>query len=393
MSDDVDLSAINAAFEEFRVEVTPTLQPAGFAPVRVTVRRRRQVRTVAVATLAILVIVLPISAYARSNAGRSTVATTPSPTAPSPSEEPSRPPDAEGIPPGPSPACQTIPTGVPITAALCDATLEIPDNPVHEHCPHGQVRFAGGVADGDEGGEYSALITVVSADVNHDGVPDAVALVSCEVGQMDVGQVVAFTRTGTGPVRTLGRLVGVDGTDISQILDLKVNPDGSVQVQVSDDGGDPLGQWAYLRQWRTYGWTVHGFAQTAGSRSFRVDKSQADLTLTVGTVVFDRPQGGNRHGSVTVTVRNRGTRTMNQLSLYHVLGDRAPDSPCQEVASVGESCSIGTLAPGASWQKTLTFTRQDDPLALRMTAEEGGIQLRISDQAYTEVAGFAVTIR
>jgi hypothetical protein len=56
---------------------------------------------------------------------------------------------------------------------------------------------------------------------------------------------------------------------------------------------------------------------------------------------------------------------------------------------------VGTLAPGAAWQSTLTFTFQPDNTGVLSAPAFGsdlaGIRLRLGDQVYSELHRFTVT--
>jgi hypothetical protein len=414
---DFDLRAIDGAFAEFRSEAGPMLRPEGLDPVRATIRRRRQVRTVALAVVAVVLIVLPIAAYAQVGSGRHQVTPLGPPAdsaRPSAVASLSGPPvisiaPSDGVIPSAPARSSTPPCATathlngapgrttPISVAdLCGSTLDIPAFPDDPTCPHGPLAFVGGNTRSDR---LIYLSHIASGDVDHDGVADGVAVVSCDLGQSSYDQALAFHRDGTGAIRTLGKVIGTDGT-ILRIHDVTVTSDGSVRARVSNiSGTDGPDFWAPVIQWRTFRWSAGHFTQTAGSTSLRADPGSADLTMTTTPLVFGKPQNGIRTGRVTLTVHNRGGKAVPQVALYVLTDQGTIETACPRVTDIEvpqQTCSIGTLAAGDSRQFTVKFTRDDtqvdtrDPNANTVAVV---IQLRTGDQLYSETRGLSATVQ
>jgi hypothetical protein len=285
-------------------------------------------------------------------------------------------------------------------AQLCDATLDIPAV-ADPGCRHGQVAFVKGRARNEVGQGGLLLTTVVYADVDHDGISDPVVLVSCASGAMTTAtQVLAFTRGPGDTIRTMGRLVATDPSTIPDITGIYPMADGSVQVLVSNRTG--TNGWDYhaaITQRRTYSWTGHDFAQTAGSASFW--HNGADLDLIPSAVVFDPAVNGTRAGRVTVTVRNNASQPVPNVSvfLYH-LGVVVTGGTCTDGGDppAPSGCPSGTVPAGGSWQTTITLTIEQRYLSMpgvsdKWTSPDSGIQLRVGDQACVEVHALTVTYR
>jgi hypothetical protein len=395
---DFDTRTIDEAVEEFRAETMPTLKPAGLGPVRATVRRRRRTRT---GVLAVVATVLGIATVATSAQvsllhqpypDPSVTATTRRPD-PNVTSSTNRVPNVAVVPSLQPSGCARLPgNGVDV----CNATLDIPALAGVAACPSGPIAFTGGESDGRQRGGQLDLSTVGRVDVDHDGVPDTIAIVTCSLMPSFHNQVLVFRSDGS----LLGRVAATEGP-ISAILDVLVFGNGSIGVEVTsvdlNSWPDPVN----TLQWRTYSWTGHAFAQTAGSTSFRADPTSANLTLAVAPIVFDKLPNGARRASVQVTVHNRGSRPAAKLSLYLFFSRVVVSGPgVQEPTwtAFGEVCPVGTLAAGGTWQRTLTFTIDPDAAAqfgipTFTSPNEAGIRLTIGDQVYSELHTFTVTYR
>ena len=395
---DVDTRIIDDAVEEFRAGTMPTLKPAGLAPVRAIVRRRRQARTVAVAALAAVLGVLSVAAGLQIDrrhqgppfTGPSRATATPRPTASSPAGHI---PDLAVVPSAQPSGCTRIRDG---RTDVCNATLDIPAWAEAPDCPSGRIGFTAGIPTATPMAGQLSMSTVGSVDVDHDGAPDTIAIVTCNLQVYQVHtQVLAFRGDGT----LLGRVVATGGP-ITDILDVMVLANGSIGVEVSNDAGTH--GWPYFvttLQWRTYGWTGRGFTQTAGSTSFTANPSSADLSLSVGPIVFGTPRNGVRQASVSITVRNKGSRPAAKLSLFLFFAKATVSGTGVTQATfttLGQVCSVGTLDAGATWRRTFTFTTQPDGVGppgdpTFQPPDGGGIRLTIGDQIYTELHQFSVT--
>jgi hypothetical protein len=339
---DRDIDGLNSMFADFRSGVMPVVHSPGFQQARATARRRRTGRTVALACVAVIVVGVPAVAGA-ALAGRNhpgpagTGSPTPEATssAPdSPSPGPIRthsgpPPDVEAAvtasplfcPSGGAGATRAGNVGLVVTD-LCNATLEIPAWPAAAtnpgaptDCPSGQVKFTNGQRYVTNS-EYVDLGTGVVAgppgaatvDLERDGANDVVVSVSCG-GQGWSTQVLAFTRDGHGGVRLLGTVLPADA--VPQVTAIATTPRGYVRIQVADFPGEAGQPQPFAQtQWRTYDWADDQFEQVEGWTGFPVNPKVTDLAISATDLVFDAPSGGQRLGTMTVTVRNAGASSV-----------------------------------------------------------------------------------
>jgi hypothetical protein len=381
-----DPRRIDDAFEEFRRRTAPRLKRAGLGPVRATVRYRRDMRTAAGAVAAVLVVLLT-AGYTQIKLGhRGPTVTAPSSLAPGPSLDtgPSTGPVPDPAMPSARPSGCARPSGAKTN--LCGATLDIPPFAGAAGCPSGRIGFTNGVSAGKPMVDQLTLTTVGRADLDHDGVPETVALVECMPGYSVHDQVLAFRSDAS----MLGRVVATGGP-IAAILDVAVSANGSVRAMVSGEATPGRSIHVPVMQWRTYAWTGQGFAQTGGSTSFTADHASADLTVTASPITLDIL----RHGRVTVTVQNRGTQPVAPVSLFLSFVNTTVSGPGCEPSKgywAAQVCTVGTLAAGATWQRTFTlevWTGTTTPTF--QSPDDGGIQLKLGDQIYTELYHFTVT--
>lgn len=390
---------IAGAVNDYQETTMQFIKPEGTGSAITTANHRRKVRIAsAVAGVAVATI----------GAGAGYSALAPGENAPPPaahhsaSPSPSASPSAAPTSPSASATATTATragsgAGIHGPDNLDNATLNLPAN-YTSSCPHGPTKFSNGTA-----GSHTKIEKVLAADVDHDGNSDDVALISCRIGEGALKQVVVFDRAAGGKFTTMGLVVQVDRKPIYNVDDMKV--DGSrILARVGDqattytDGARLTG----VFQWRTYGWNGSKFTQTAGSTSFQADKTANHLTTTVSKLVFGAEAGGKRTGTMTVTVRNTGTRSVSQVSLVMAMvGADALATPtgCPTV-QVGDAtvptCQIGTLAAGASKTVTLTTTIPESEAEYRIAGgglplPESDAQVRIGDRKYSDTTGVTVT--
>jgi uncharacterized repeat protein (TIGR01451 family) len=252
---------------------------------------------------------------------------------------------------------------------------------------------------GQLGHEQIEFTSILGVDVDHDGVSDAVVLVVCPVGDPALDQVVAFGRTATGTIRTLGQVVGPVNGGINRVINLAGKPDGSVSAEVTEvHGSAGTAVMSQVFQWRSYSWTGQRFVQTEGSTSFNADTTITKLTMVPAQVVFAKPQGGLRRATLTVTVTNTGNTSAAGVSVRPLL-----DGGIVIVANgmcAGTSpdvlCTTPEIAPGATWKVTINLTVATavadgvrDNSAQNTT--DNVVQLRLGDQIYGNVKTVAVS--
>jgi hypothetical protein len=286
--------------------------------------------------------------------------------------------------------------GQPVTLAdLCSATLPIPSwGQADEGCPHGRVTLTGAEFHGNESGSL-ALESFVLADVDHDEIGDAVVLIACQVGDPPIFQAAAFARRqdSLGGVRSLGVVIGPINGDINAVYSVAANPNGSVQADVSPPhGSSGEAYWSTVLQTRTYTWTGGAFVQSAGSTSFEVDRSAVKLAVSMTKLTVGKPKDTVRPATLTVTVRNTGTSTVNDVWVRPVLDGMltvrtGSGRHCKEARFDAASCTVGDIAAGESKKVTIEMTTAADaPEYLVENATNNPtmneVQVRVGDQRY-----------
>ena len=378
---DYDIDELNSTFADFRSGVLPIVQPAGYQQARTTARRRRTARTVGLGCAAVIIVGVPaVTGVALANRDHATpagtgnatpTASSPAPTSPTPAPSGSTvsiPPDVGSAVTAPALRCDgASPTrggnaGL-IPTDLCNATLEIPAWPdAATNCPSGQVKFTKGqhyIADSlsvDLGtGIVAGPPGAATIDFDHDGANDLAVAVSCG-GQGWYTQVLAFTRDEQGGVRLLGTVLPSNA--VPQVKAVATTPHGYVRVQVADFPGvvgqsQPFAQ----TQWRTYRWADDHFAQVEGATSFPVNPKVTDLAVSATGLVFDAPPGGQRSGTMTVTVRNTGSSSVPfavqvDMPLYATL---VPQAGCS-LQTYSQVNQVKCTATGVPAGGTKAFT-------------------------------------
>jgi hypothetical protein len=382
------------------------IRPAGTQAAQATATHRKRVHALAMGVLVAVVIVAPVSAYAglhHDHNGPPTVAATQSATPTvTPTSTPSVVPPSITPPSIPPSAPSTTPAVSVIAKQLENATLQIPSWGVFDSvCPHGNVRLSHGAYTGTLAttlpGPTNGLMTVVTADVNHDGNQDAVAMIGCQAFDPGIQQVVVFDRGSNGSFRTMGQVVrAVDTTvsdGITDIRDITVSADGAIRVQVANpDGSGGPGVVDQVIQWRTYGWTGSHFAQTAGSSSFV--RSLSTLSVQVSNLVFQPSSGGSRTGEMIVTFHNSGSHALANASIVYAPDDsgvvQLATSTCSAPDGSGAStCPVSPIAPGATRTVTLRVTIKDGDVSTltsegSLTQSDLLVQIRVGDQKLTK---------
>ncbi|WP_341717719.1 hypothetical protein QQG74_28420 [Micromonospora sp. FIMYZ51] len=358
---------VSGEFAAFREAYGPAVRPAGTQAVRHTVRRRRQRATVAVAAAVVLAVVVPMTAHAHLNrtdaplpaqTGEPTPTGAPTPTGtPTPTASPTATPDAS------SPTLGG-PDGRISRAQLLAARVDLPAWP--PYVPTGCITDGVRLREKQLESLPELWGELHYGDVDGDGRTDTVALVACRYGEALAKQVLAFSRDGTGQIVTLGRVIGThEGLD--DIKDVALAANGAIRVEVADIQpccGTPT--WWVRQQWRTYAWHDSRFEQTAGPTEFGIDPRLTDLALSAGELVLDPADGdGNRTGSVTVTVTNKGPVDVPQLrfSYFYTIGEPAGRdlSGCRMVSTEGgDACLLDGLRPGAQRSYTFRFLINKD---------------------------------
>lgn len=248
---------------------------------------------------------------------------------------------------------------------LANATVDLP--PLGYPVPRcaGAVRFS--AYENKEDGRTIQITKEWSADVDHDGTVDTLAMVVCERGGRRDWQVVAVTPAGGG-LRTIGQVLSIGPRPAPAVLfDLGVVADGLVSVEVGDwlGGGGEDAARVSTHQARSYRWDGSRFTQVGGDTRFPPNRNLFDLELTSASLVLGPVAGSNRPATLTITGRNDGPGAAHQIEVlfgyptFAVPGDGGWQR-CTQSGSAdgvhGASCPIDDLSAGDSFTLALELT-------------------------------------
>ena len=336
------------------------LAPApGLAAVRSAARRRRAAQAAGLGVLAAAVVATSAVAAVRLDR--------PLPDAPVTSPAPVPPPPvstAPSAPPSSAPPSSVPPPDGRITRQqLGNATLDLPAWPeyIAGECPGGSVRFSGGTARRSAGAELEARITdVVHADLDDDAATETAALINCGGLEMGESLVVAFDRTSTGRIRTLGTVVAETG-GVAEIRQIRTTGDG-VEARVGDFAGDGLPAGLAQFQWRRYEWRAGRFQQTGGPAAFPANPRITDLAVTGADLALAAVDEQRAAGKLRLTVRNNGPQAappLVELVLPKPFEVRTLPTGCTRfVSNAGTQyfCRLPSLAAGRTRTIDLTVS-------------------------------------
>jgi hypothetical protein len=262
----------------------------------------------------------------------------------------------------------TRPDGRISAGQLGNATITIPAWKVAaDVCPSGDLTFVDGRYPKGTGTDGTFIQKIVYANLDGDAAIETAALVQCQYGQGQRGQVLAFDRDAAGKIVNLG-LVVQSVPRAASILDLTVAPAGGIQVKIGNYKPCCMEPREYVRtQWRQYGWDGHGISQLGGPTAFAPIPNITDLSLTASDLVFGPTQAGKRHAVLTLTVRNNGNVTSNRQRItldLRFAAQPATDgwtgcTSTPDGVSLYIDCGKGALAPGGSYVLRLGFTMAD----------------------------------
>jgi hypothetical protein len=277
---------------------------------------------------------------------------------------------------------------------VCDGRFDIPSwgsGPGDPTCPLTAVKLSGGLYPNAQGNPNDGVRKFLTADVDHDGRADAIVLLSCQIGDPPIQQVMVVTQTASGSLRTLGQVVGPTHGDIVFVEDIAADPDGSIRALVVDRHGSIGGDVA-LRQWRTYGWNGQQFVLTAGSPSFNADPAAASLSVSATPVTFGAASGGQRQGHFTLTVRNTGQAVAKAVSAQILIAFDASITATSTQCPTGTlvkapTCDAGDLSAGAVRTFTVTLSLPADEVDIFQSnvpgLSPGDVRLMLGDQQYS----------
>jgi hypothetical protein len=393
---DFDLDELLAgAVDEYREHTLGQIKPAGTAIAQATATHRRHVHAVALSVLAAALVVVPISAFAVMDHPHNGPPNAPAFQNVSPSAT-TTPSDTPSSPTVSSPTTSSSTTAVvkPITEHdLANATLQFPTTGSWgKPCPQGKVTLVNGhysglsgVSDGPKD-TSSGLIKVVQVDLDHDGASDAAAIFGCHLGDPPAQTAIGFRRAANGSIETMGTIENVSNS----ITGLTALSDGSVRLIVTNQtGSNGMAVAAQTPQARTYHWNGTRFTQTAGSTSFTVSKP--GLSVQLSDVTFEKPTNGKRAGTMTVTLRNSGSKSISNATIVYVFGPFTKTSPTCAALPYGPGdfagqCQVPSIAAGATVTVTFHFTGTDSDLTYFQThpslaaVDDNLVQINVGDQ-------------
>ncbi len=249
----------------------------------------------------------------------------------------------------PEPPAEPVPDLGPFTRA----TVVVPDWGPGVPCPTGRVTFPNG-QHAPSHGRVLNLMSVVTSDVDRDGVEDYVAEILCGEGPESPGwQVVAFRRSGDTLV-PIGRVIGSqDG--FAMMSGLKAVTKDRIAVNVSNQYTDS-GEQYVPHQWRTYAWQAGRFSQVDGPTSFPANPPAARLSVDPAELYFRPAQDGRYVGDLTVTARNSGDAAVANAVLtfflpFEVRPAGGAWSDCTMLAQSSHSRRSGSTARSVGWPR------------------------------------------
>ncbi|GAA2621667.1 hypothetical protein GCM10010399_61000 [Dactylosporangium fulvum] len=356
---DFDLDNLLAgAVDDYREHTVPQIQPAGTAAARTTATRRKRVHAMAVSALALVVVGVPMAVYAADNHHNGPPNITGSPGNSAPPET-SAPPSA-----APSETVKAALPPAPVTEQdITNGTLDIPAWP-SKLCVHGKVT----VRDGKVAGTADLrVVKIATVDLDKNGSADAVVIFRCNLGDPPTDMAVAFRRAADGSIETMGTVA----RGINQFRDVRAGAAGTVELQVSDQGGsDDIAVVGQVVQWRTYGWTGTRFDQADGPTAFNV--AMPKFTATLSDLTFEPAVNGQRNGTMTVTLHNGGSTTISDASIVYQMEFKVTSPKCDMPipGSTGDPlwnragrCRVQPIAPGATATVTFQVTASDSSVS------------------------------
>lgn len=350
MSDHED-NLVRHAFGQLAQVTGPRIRPPGAQAARTRAHQRRSRRVAVAAFVVVLAIAVPVAVFA---AGPDH---TPEPFGPSPTARPT---------PAPATTMPTITTTAsPGSGELANATIEL-DWSWTDHCQSGATTFRSGAA--TSGDDSLTIRSVGSTDIDHDGRPEAVATIVCDVGEAGPLMVLALSPRSPDNYQVLGTALRTWPVVPGQVgvRTVTTTSDGRIEIEVEDRAaccGRPLA--TANTQWRTFAWTGSALEQVSGLSSFEPPAGAA-AALQVSEVTVSRPDAlGNRRITGWIRIANDGPPawTFSKVVVWFYGNADPPWDGCGSIVCflgsrrVGESTeisfSVQTSAPYPGG-KTLT---------------------------------------
>ncbi len=213
-----------------------------------------------------------------------------------------------------------------------------------------------------------------AGDVDRDGVPDTLALITCQQRGQGNWQVVAVRNGPHGPVVFAQVVAEGPAPGPTSFFGLGVTGSGDVVAEVGDYGKGltPAQRTAAAEisthQRRTYHFDGHTFGQVDGPVTFPPNPHFNQVSLTVATLTYGPVVDGRRSATLVLTVHNDGPAAARDVELN--LGFRGYDQPvsggdwssCRtnplsgSESGSGLACTFARVEAGATATLTLGFT-------------------------------------
>jgi hypothetical protein len=351
----------------------PTLQfPAVPQPPEGTLptRRRRGWLIALVAALAALVMLLPVGIYLALRGDNQAGPPGAAPSAPATSAPATSAPGTASPSSAPSATASRAPDGRIPLETLGNSTLTIPAWPADNlQGPSGRLRFRDGVHKIPQSttpddhqpptGMELVILAATYGDLDRDGAEETVAEIGCLI-EGGSKQLVAFDRTASGRIVTMGTVVATTG----EIRDIRtgsarVSGNGVVTARLGDYQvccGDETPQTWQDRGYRWYGGRFH---QVSGPTRMYANPSLTETSVTTRELVLGPVVGGYRYGTLTVTVGHRWGTRPRQLTIWFYPGtglERAGTAwPTVTTPPGGTAFAVTVTAPPTRGTTTHTF--------------------------------------
>jgi hypothetical protein len=326
-----DRDLLERAFAELDQAPATWIRPPGVAAARRRAHQRRSRHLTVAACVVVLAIAVPLAVFATGTDH------TPQPIGPSPGASPTRAPATT------MPAITT--TASPGSGELANATIDL-DWSWTDHCQSGVTTFRSGAATSGDGS--LTIRSVGRSDIDHDGRPEAVATIVCNVGEAGPLMVLALSSRNPDNYQVLGTALRTWPVVPGQVgvRTVTTTSDGRIEIEVEDPAACcDRPQATANTQWRTFAWTGSALEQVSGLSSFEPPAGAA-ATLQVSEVTVSRSDAlGNRRITGRITIANDGPQawTFSKVVVWFYGNADPPWDGCGAIV-----CFLGSRRVGES---------------------------------------------